>query len=152
MEIYIVKFAIYTMAMIGTLFAALFVFKKFALTGFTKKSSILKVEDTMKLSPKKTLHIINVGGEKYLIASDIDRTSLIAKLNGKEKVTDEKIQTLAAENNKPAQRQDRSTKLSSFDGVKSLKQFSTSTIDFNRGNAKKAPVMRELAKKLASVR
>lgn len=140
MFIYLAKFSIYTMAMIGAIFAALFVFKKFSACCVAKKASMLSLEDSMKLSPKKSLHIINVGGEKFLIASDIDNTSLIAKL-------DTKTGEIKAPEPK---REDKSTKLSSFDGVKSLSDFTTPVIDFPQRNNQKQPVMRELARKLAS--
>lgn len=144
MFIYLAKFSIYTMAMIGAIFAALFVFKKFSACCISKKASMLSLEDSMKLSPKKSLHIINVGGEKFLIASDIDNTSLIAKLNTK--TGEIKAQAPA----QPPKREDKSTKLSSFDGVKSLNDFTTPVIDFPQRRNQKQPVMRELARKLAS--
>lgn len=132
---YLINFIVYTTAMIGVIFLALFSFKKFSNICFTKKSSMLNVEDTMKLSARKTLYIIKAQNEKFLIAADIDRTSLIAKLD----VNTEK-QTNPI-------REDKSTKLSSFDGLETLEEFN-SVIDFNREKSKKGPMMRELAKKL----
>ncbi len=34
----------------------------------------------MTLSPRKTLYIVSAGDEKFLIAGDVDRTTLISKL------------------------------------------------------------------------
>lgn len=130
---YLINFSIYTLAMIGIIFAALFVFKTFSNKCFSKKSAMLNIEDSMSLSPRKTLYIVNARNEKFLIAADIDRTSLIAKLNTKEE--DATV------------REDKSFKLSSFDGIESLNEFA-SIIDFNKEKAKKGPMMRELAKKL----
>lgn len=79
---YIANFTVYTMAMIGLICFAVFVYKKF--TDGTMRSGenkFLSVEDSMSLSPRKTLHIVRAGGEKFLIASDVDRTTLISKLN-----------------------------------------------------------------------
>ncbi len=135
MTSYLISFSIYTMAMVGIIFAALFVFKKCSNNFFSKKSSMLKIEDSIKLSPRKTLYVIKTKNENFLIAADIDRTTLIAKLDEKQ---ENKIL-----------REDKSTKLKSFDGVESLDEFS-SIIDFNKEKAKKGPVMRELAKKLRS--
>ena len=140
---YLINFSVYTMAMIGVIFAAVFVFNKFSGSCFSKKTSLLNIEDSMKLSTRKTLHVVNVAGEKFLIAADIDRTSLISKLGDKKEET--KTQEIIQE--VKTKREDKSTKLSSFDGIDSLREF-TSVIDFNKEKAKKAPVMRELAKKL----
>ena len=79
---YITGFAIYTLAMVGLLFFALFVYKKFSLASFTgKRQGFLKIEDALGLSARKTLYIVKAGEEKFLIAADLDRTTLIAKLD-----------------------------------------------------------------------
>ena len=79
---YLVNFTVYTMAMLGLISFAVFVFKKFTDgTMRSNKSKFLDVEETMSLSPRKTLHVIRAGNEKFLIASDIDRTTLISKLD-----------------------------------------------------------------------
>lgn len=135
---YILNFTIYTMAMIGVLFGALFVFKTFSNKCFTKKSSTLNIEDSMSLSPRKTLYVIKAQGERYLIASDVDRTSLIAKLGTKE------------ENEIMPAREDKSSQLSSFDGIESIDDFA-SIIDFKKERKNKGPMMRELARKLSTI-
>lgn len=79
---YIVSFSIYTMAMIGLICFAVFVYKKFAVTSITtKRKGILKIEDVLGLSPRKTLYIVRAGKEKFLIACDLERTTLISKLD-----------------------------------------------------------------------
>ena len=132
---YLISFSIYTMAMIGIIFIALFSFKTFSNNCFSKKSSMLNVMDSMKLSARKTLYVIKAENEKFLIVADIESTSLIAKLEN------------TNESSKP--RGDKSTHLSSFDGLESLNEFA-SVIDFNEEKAKKGPMMRELARKLKS--
>lgn len=78
---YLVNFSVYTMAMIGLIFFALMVYKKFAQGSISgKKSEFLNVEETLSLSPRKTLYVVRAGGEKFLIAGDVDKTSLISKL------------------------------------------------------------------------
>lgn len=138
MSNYLLSFSIYTMAMIGLICFALYVFK--AVTGgcFTKKSSMLNIEDAMKLSARKTLYVVNAQGERYLIAADVDRTSLISKLGN------------IVENKPIAFREDKSLDLKSFDGVESIREFA-SVIDFNQSRTKKGPVMKELAKKLSAI-
>lgn len=79
---YILNFAVYTMAMIGLIFFALFVYKKFAVSAISsKKRGLLKIEDALGLSARKTLYIVRAGKEKFLIAADLERTTLISKLN-----------------------------------------------------------------------
>lgn len=90
---YIVSFSVYTMAMIGLICFALFVYKKFSSSGITsKRNGLLKVEDAMSLSPRKTLFIVKAGSEKFLIAADVDRTTLISRLDLK----DEELKKLEA--------------------------------------------------------
>lgn len=131
---YLINFSIYTLAMIGIIFAALFVFKTFSNKCFSKKSAMLSIEGSMSLSPRKTLYIVNAKNEKFLIAADIDRTSLIAKLSNMEETVNI--------------REDKSSDLSSFDGIESLSEFA-SVIDFKKERSKKEPMMKELARKLS---
>ncbi len=143
---YLINFSIYTLAMIGVIFMALFIFKTVMGGGFSKKSSSLKIEDTLKLSPRKTLYVVNAQNEKFLIAADLDRTSLISKLNANLKSDVKEIQPLI--------REDKSSNFSSFDGIESLNEFA-SLIDFQKNaskeSIKKEPMMRELAKKLSAI-
>ena len=80
---YIVNFGIYLMAMLGLIFFALMVYKKFAVGGNLSKtlSSNLSVEETMTIGPRKTLYIVKAGEERFLIAGDVDKTTLISKLD-----------------------------------------------------------------------
>lgn len=133
---YLMNFSIYTLAMVGVIFVALFVFKGVMTgKGFSKKSDFLNIEETISLSPRKSLHVIRAGGERFLVAADIDRTALIAKLG---------------ENPSSAQtpRIDKSVELDALYGSDSLEDFA-SVIDFKKGRSdNKAPMMRELARKL----
>lgn len=134
---YLINFSLYTLAMVGVIFCALFVFKGVMTgKGFSKKSDFLSVEETMSLSPRKTLYVIKAGAERFLLASDIDKTNLIAKLE-------------ESSNGLQALRQDRSSELNSTDGITSLDEFNL--LDFKREKTKKEPVMRELARKLSSI-
>lgn len=79
---YLVNFAVYTMAMLGLIFFALMIYKKFTLGGLNNnsKSKLLSIEETISLAPRKTLYVVRAGNEKFLIAGDIDKTTLISKL------------------------------------------------------------------------
>ena len=83
---YIISFTVYTLAMSGLIALALFVYKKVT-TGISsgKNSKILSIEESLMINPRKTLMIVKAGDEKFLIASDVDKTSLIAKLCQNEK-------------------------------------------------------------------
>ncbi len=77
---YIANFIVYTLAMVGVIVFALLVFKKSTAFNGTKSSKYLKVVDTMSLAPRKMLYIVSAGNEKFLIAGDSDKTTLISKL------------------------------------------------------------------------
>lgn len=88
---YLSHFAVYTLAMLSVIGIALFVYKKFNMVNFSsRKSNLLRVEDVLSLSPRKTLYVINANGEKFLIAGDLDRTTLISKLEQKEQVREKR--------------------------------------------------------------
>ena len=78
---YMGNFIVYFFAMIGIIILALFVYKKFNMSaiGF-KRNNMLSVEDTLSLSPRKTLYVIRNGKERFLIAGDMERTTLISRL------------------------------------------------------------------------
>lgn len=149
---YIINFSIYTTAMIGVIFVALFTFKKFSTMNFSKKVSMLNIEDSMKLSARKTLYVIKAKDERFLIASDVDNTSLIAKLD--DGAVSLPLTLDKTELNKgldtELSREDKSTRLKSFDGVEGIKEFA-SVIDFNKQREKKGPMMKELARKLSDL-
>lgn len=82
---YLTNFIVYTLAMVGVIMLAVLVFKVTTSTGVKGTSKLLKVHDTLSLGPRKTLYVVSAGEEKFLIASDADRTNLISKLGIKEK-------------------------------------------------------------------
>ena len=77
---YLTNFIVYTLAMVGVIMLAVFVFKTTTSVSTKGGSKFLKVHDTLSLGPRKTLYIVSAGEEKFLIAGDIDKTSLISKL------------------------------------------------------------------------
>lgn len=77
---YITNFIVYTLAMVGVIVLALVVFKNATATG-GKSSKLLKVVDTLSLGQRKTLYIVSTGQEQFLIAGDVNNTTLISKLD-----------------------------------------------------------------------
>lgn len=122
---YLSHFAVYTLAMLSVIGIALFVYKKFSMVNFSsRKSNLLRVEDVLSLSPRKTLYVINANGEKFLIAGDLDRTTLISKLEQKEQVREK--------------RNEHSVDLTEF----------IQNEDILYSSSEKEPVMKNLVKKL----
>ena len=79
MTSYLINFIVYTTAMIGIIFLAVLVYKKFSYNNVSK-SQFLNVEDCISLAPRKNLYVVRAGNERFLVASDAERTSLISKL------------------------------------------------------------------------
>ena len=172
---YIINFGVYTMAMAGMLIAAVMVYKK-SMTFNSGRKSNLKIDDKIALNARKSLYVVNAGGERFLIAGDMDNTSLIAKLGQNEsapfadtnpapttnpiKFADELLKQ--KEIKKPfISETDRQIKLKTF-----AKEFTTVQSDLNKAfnkvsggtdkyldikNIRKKPVMKELVKKLAQL-
>lgn len=112
---YLINFAVYTLAMVGVIFLALMVFKKTALNQHSQSNTkTLSVEESISLSPRKSLYIIKAGMERFLIASDIERTTMLSKLNSnsiqkvleetpemKKEILSESISKIIAEETQP---------------------------------------------------
>jgi len=78
---YIINFVVYTMAMVGIMFLSVLIYKKSTIMNPKRNGKNgMEIMETLTLSPKKTLHIVKVQNEKFLIASDLERTSFLAKL------------------------------------------------------------------------
>ncbi len=81
---YIIAFSLYTLAMIGIFFIAFVVYKKTMDSNNSKLGEGIKIENMLRLSQRKNLYIVNVQGERFLIASDPENTTFLAKLANKE--------------------------------------------------------------------
>ncbi len=87
MTSYLLNFTVYTAAMIGAIFLALFVYKKFSVTNSrVSASKFLEIEDSVSLGVRKQLYVVRAGEEKFLIASDAERTTFLSKLGANEPV------------------------------------------------------------------
>ncbi len=160
---YIINFGVYTMAMVGFIVIALLVYKKSTEMGTGGKNS-LKIDEKITLNARKSLYVVNAGGERFLIAGDIDNTSLIARLGEKETLSGKTSASNPIERKSYVSRDDETIKVSDFkselEAKKSLdrafEKFSTEeSVKFERRldikNIRKKPVMKELARKLAEV-
>lgn len=78
---YLLNFTVYTLAMVGLIFFALFLYKKSTGIGFcARKNGSIKILDVLNITPRKSFYILQAGNEKFLVASDADRMNLISKL------------------------------------------------------------------------
>ncbi len=78
----ITHFVTYIFAMIGFILVALYVYKMAANSPYNlQNKDYMKVENMMRLSPSKSLYIIKVGTERFLIAADPSTTTMLAKLD-----------------------------------------------------------------------
>jgi len=169
---YMINFGVYTMAMVGLLAGAVVIYKKS--TGFNSaKKSTLKIDDKIALNARKSLYVVNAGGERFLIAGDIDNTSLIAKLGqtgSNETVAPvtnpvnfaDELSRQAKEFKPFISREEQPVKLREFktevsDADKSLNKAFDNVVTINTEkyldvkNIRKKPVMKELARKLAQI-
>lgn len=81
---YLANFMVYTLAMIGVIAIALLIFKNSCSFGSGCKSKNLKIIDSLTIAPRKTLYVVSAGREKFLIAGDVSKTTLISKLENQE--------------------------------------------------------------------
>ena len=80
---FLIKMIFYTSGVVGILLIAYVVAKNFLSGGMLlqKKKGNLEIEESLAISPRKTLHIVKAFNEKFLVASDATSTTLLAKLN-----------------------------------------------------------------------
>lgn len=79
---YLAGFCIYTFAMIGIILVGFVIAKKCMMSNSAarNKDKFLQVENALVIEPKKTIYVLKAGDEKFLIASDAERTSFLTKL------------------------------------------------------------------------
>lgn len=135
---YLVNFTAYTLAMVGIICLCLLVYKKsFIDIGDKAKPDFLRVENSLNLSARKTIYVIKAGDEKFLVASDVDKTTFLAKLGEKQQ----------AQESNNVERIYSVPKKSTLAGV----SVDDELLESN-SNVRKLPVMRELMRKLNSQR
>lgn len=138
---YLVNFAVYTMAMIGLIFFALMIYKKFSGEGILgRKSEFLSVEDTIGIAPRKNLYVVRAGNERFLIAGDIDKTTLIAKLD--ENNTSSKVASFDTQFTKV----EKTTKIT--EDLPDITDIRNYTINQSTKATSSSDVLKRLAKKI----
>ena len=169
---YITNFIVYTLAMSGLIYLAVFIYKK-VMSGslYSKKSASLEIEETMNITPRKSLMIIRAGEERFLVASDFDRTSLISKLGENEGLSgyvqpqetfvQDNFQTPEIENTntnyaEPSAQKDEPVHLELIKGTRKKsprKRRVTSTKDsgINMKTKSRIDTMRKMAKKINEI-
>lgn len=95
---YFVQFLAYTFAMVGFLAVCLVTYKKFCQpTMMNNSAECLCIENALRLTPKKQIYVVRAGNERFLVASDAETTTMLAKLEDGEQPLDnvEKTSPLA---------------------------------------------------------
>lgn len=77
---FIIGFSVYTFAMIGVIIVAFLVWRNVTM-GAGSKNGTIKIEESLNLNSRKTLYVIRIQNERFLIAADVDKTTFLAKLN-----------------------------------------------------------------------
>lgn len=98
---YLAGFCVYTFAMIGIILVGFVVAKKcmYGNTSAKSKDKFLEVENSLVIEPKKTIYVLKAGNEKFLIASDMERTSFLTKLDSSNVSILDKEDNILSENN-----------------------------------------------------
>ncbi|MBQ2644651.1 flagellar biosynthetic protein FliO [bacterium] len=82
MQGYFIQFMAYTMAMVGFLSICMITYKKLCIQSQTgKNSDCLCIENVLKINPKKQIYVVRAGKERFLVASDAETTTMLAKLD-----------------------------------------------------------------------
>lgn len=80
---YLTGFCVYTFAMIGIILVGFVVAKRcmYGNSSAKNRDKFLEVETSLVIEPKKTIYVLKAGNEKFLIASDMEKTSFLTKLD-----------------------------------------------------------------------
>ena len=82
MMTYVTAFIFYTLAMIGILLIGFVVYKKtFMPTNKGESRGMIKIIDSLPIDNKKMLHVVKIKNEKFLIASGLEHTTFLSKLD-----------------------------------------------------------------------
>ncbi len=95
MKIYFMQFLAYTMAMVGFLTVCVYTYRKFCIKSFSNSNNNkLCIENGIRINARKQILVIKVGNERFLIASDTDRTTMLAKLEDKKMIETELVKKI----------------------------------------------------------
>ena len=91
---YFSAFLFYTMAMIGLLFVGFIIYKKITPQVKSDSKGMIKILDSLPIGAKKTLLVVKIKEEKFLIASGLEHTTFLAKLEDSPKNENKKEQII----------------------------------------------------------
>lgn len=103
MQGYFVQFLAYTMAMVGFFTVCLLTYKKLCAKQLSvSNQDSLSIENVLRINARKQIYIVKAGNERFLVAADTERTTMLAKLEDENiSETQDKAMTLK----KPAKKQ-----------------------------------------------
>lgn len=81
MMTYVSAFIFYTLAMIGIMFAGFIVYKKTFENAKGDNKGLIKILDSTPIGNKKMLLVVKVKNERFLIASGVEHTTFLSKLD-----------------------------------------------------------------------
>lgn len=84
---YVSAFIFYTLAMIGVLLVGFIIYKKTFNQNTGLSKGMIKIVDSAPLGNKKMLHIVKIKNESFLIASGLEHTTFLAKLENNETIS-----------------------------------------------------------------
>ena len=124
---YITAFIFYTLAMVGILLIGFVVYKKTMMGAKSDNKGVIKVIDSLAIGPKKTLLVVKIRNEKFLIASGAEHTTFLAKLADNDVVKNPSCE-VPVQARKPVQKDNEyasvplfQTKEVSYDELKKIK-------------------------------
>ena len=149
MGVYLVNFLVYSMAMVGVIFACLMVYKKTMVNHkCLKDNQELTVENALNLSQRKTIYIIKAGSEKFLIASDAERTTFLSKLNS-DVVASKKVSDVDTSSVLSSLKEEACNKEPMVNIAVDYSEVMSAIKRKRTDNKNKPPVMREMLRKLS---
>ncbi len=78
---YLINFSVYTLAMIGVILLGFVIVQKSLSGGFAQnRPGFMLLEQTLCIEPRKNIHLIKAGSERFLISTDAQGTSFLTKI------------------------------------------------------------------------
>ena len=122
---YLTAFIFYTLAMVGILLIGFIVYKKIGPLNKNENKGMIKILDSLPIGPKKVLLVVKIKNEKFLIASGLEHTTFLSKLN------DENSQN---KSQKTYQQTDSQNFLQALNNIEQKNKNSTEIQDFMDSN------------------